>query len=71
MKCRNTGYSCKDEAPELFKFDGTVRRVSTFHVCDDECVVNAQGRSVSHSCDVLSGGLYNIMSKKNGYPPHM
>jgi len=71
MVRRGNVHSCKYGTPEMFRFDEHVRRVAVFHVCDQDCVIDVQSRSVRHSSGVLSGGLYKLMGKKDGYPPHM
>ena len=46
-----------------------VHRVAVVHNCDERCTVR-QSR-LHHSASVLSGGLFHIIGRADGYPPHV
>ena len=48
-----------------------VRRVGLIHLCDDACDVNVKDRIVRHGAGVLCGGVFQIVTRKGGYPPHL
>ena len=48
-----------------------VRRAGTAHICDDQCVPHRRQLLVNHSATVADGGLYEVWTRVDGYPPYM
>ena len=48
-----------------------VRRAGAAHVCDERCVSHPRQLRVKHSAGVEEGGMYEVWTREDGYPPHM
>ena len=48
-----------------------VRRAGAVHICDDRCDPHRRHLRVKHSASVVEGGLYELWTRADGYPPHM
>ena len=55
----------------LIELGPGVRRVGAAHLCDEGCTVSPNSMDVRHSAGVLSGGLYEVWSREDGFPPYM
>ena len=72
MKRTGPGFSCRHADWQLFRFSSGVRRVGLVHICENACVRRGHGgRDMVHSQSVMDGGTYSVLSRKDGYPPHM
>ena len=56
---------------QVLRFTSDVRRVAAFHICGDECEVQVDMNKVKHKEAVEEGAKCIIVSRKDGYPPHM
>ena len=48
-----------------------IRRAGAVHMCDGDCVAHPRYLEMKQSAGVCDGGLYEVWTRKNGYPPHM
>ena len=48
-----------------------VRRVAVMHACDEECMVQVSAGTVGNSAMLLRGGVYRVVTRERGYPPHL
>ena len=65
------GYSSAGSPVVIVILGRRVRRVAAFHICGDACRVDLSRGIVTHSRTVLRGGVYRIVQRKDGYPPHL
>ena len=71
MKPRTVGMSCAGSPTRLLRFGGGVRRVGLVHLCDDGCEFNRLGNIAKHGKSAAAEGVYVILTRRLGYPPHM
>jgi len=71
MKPRSVGMSCAGSPTRLLRFGRGVRRAAMVHVCDDGCEFNRLGNVAKHSKTAAAEGVYEILTRRHGYPPHM
>ena len=64
------GYQCKDRTTRIIPMVEGVRRAAIVHRCDSNCSVPTNSMMVSHSSNLHQGGTYEILTYRNGYPPH-
>lgn len=48
-----------------------VRRVATIHFCASQCQSHRREGKIVHENCILNGGLWKIIGKRGGYPPHL
>ena len=65
------GYSVADNPVAVVLLGRRVRRVAVFHECDAKCRVVFPSVQVLHSYTLLRGGVYNVLDRAAGYPPHV
>lgn len=56
---------------QFLRLENRVRKVASFHVCDDLCEIYITTKSVTHIASMLNGGFYKIAGRKDGFPPHL
>ena len=64
-------YSVVGSQVAVLQLGRRVRRVAVMHVCDRDCRVLVDKRKVVHKQSLLSGGSYYILTREDGYPPHV
>jgi len=55
----------------LVELSDAVRRAGAVHVCDENCRADPKKLEMCHSKGVLDGGLYEVWTRKDNYPPYM
>ena len=55
----------------LVELSSCVRRAGACHLCDSNCRHHPSKLEVEHSAGILQGGLYNIWTRRDNYPPYM
>ena len=65
------GYSTNGNEVVILLFRRRVRRVAVMHACDEECKVQVSAGTVGHSATLLRGGVYRVVTRERGYPPHL
>jgi len=55
----------------LVELSDSVRRAGACHICDNECRHHSSALEVEHSAGVLQGGIYNIWTRRDNFPPYM
>lgn len=68
--CRDR-YSINGMQPAVLKLGRRTRRVGLFHACDANCQVDISTLKMKHSRGVLAGGMYTVVDRAGGYPPHL
>ena len=71
VKSFGEGGSTIQSQPAVLKMGERVCRVGTVHVCSSECMFDISAKDVIHSETVLDGGMYKIITRYDGYPPHL
>ena len=71
MRQWGRGMSSRSSHHKIFKFGASVRRVALIHVCDNMCKLGGIGQSMRHSKSAIDGGVYKVLTRVEGYPPHM
>ena len=72
MKGREeVGMSASPEGCIVIELTKHVRRAGTSHICDDKCKPLERALGIKHSKEVLEGGVYEIWTRRDNYPPHM
>ena len=64
-------YAVRDEASIVVQLGKGVRRAGTFHLCDSRCTTMRNKTCLSHSESVCDGGVYEVWTRKDGFPPYM
>ena len=65
------GYSLGGSGVGILQLGRRVRRVCVIHACDESCRVNTERTNVTHSTTLLRGGVFHIITRSGGYPPHL
>ena len=63
-------YISRPEEVSLVELGRGVRRAGAAHKCDARCKYTRRTMDVEHSASVLEGGVYELWSRQDGYPPH-
>ena len=58
-------------ASTVVELGGGVRRAGAAHICDAGCSGRGRGLDVKHTAGVCDGGVYELWTREDGYPPHM
>ena len=66
-----SGMSCAESPMRLLRFGIGLRKVALGHMCDDGCEFNRVGNVARHSESGATGGVFEVLSRRHGYPPHM
>lgn len=64
-------FKAKGVSAIVFKLHRAVRRVAQVHICNTSCIVNTANRTVKHSSCAVTGGIFRLFDRRNGFPPHM
>ena len=64
-------HSVTGSRPAVLRMGTRVRRVALFHECTKRCKVNLNVNSFTHAEEVTAGGVYRIVGRADGYPPHL
>ena len=56
---------------EVVELTRAVRRVAVVHVCDEKCQRDVRRKRVNHFEDPSEGASVFILSRADGYPPHL
>ena len=71
LRRASTGYYASAGRPAVVEMGHRCRRVALFHVCSSKCEVHLATQTIKHEADVCSGGLFRLMGRADGYPPHL
>jgi len=55
----------------LLELSRSVRRAGTCHICNSSCKLHPRKLQVEHDEGILDGGLYEVWTRENNYPPYM
>lgn len=71
LLAQGEGYTVRRSRVAILQLGNRARRVAVFHHCDGGCKVHAGRLKVRHSASLLNGGVYRIVRRADGYPPHL
>lgn len=54
---------------QLLMLRDGVRRVGIYHKCVHSCRVDIQSKTAVHSSAILTGSVFTLQGRKDGYPP--
>ena len=63
-------YQVCPDAGAIVELGGGVRRAGAAHSCDAGCKSVGRGMDVQHSSTALDGGVFELWTREDGYPPH-
>ena len=66
-----SAYRCAESTPIVINLNSTCRRVGLVHKCDSQCTRKGGWAIPSHQTSVKDGGLYYILSRRDGFPPFL